>query len=185
MLWAYAVHVGCGLGACVEAAHEPKLRCAVSSGRAATSIVTLHPVIHAGYFTTLCLVGSARGFTRLAMLLRCAWRGPATTRQLALAGMLSLSNTRQRVRLAPRIHGTQNMQQVLLTPCNTTARVTCAKISRHAKHAASPHRGRRGRGRCDGWRWRRERATSADGLWTSCAASCERIVLRAQRRCGS
>jgi hypothetical protein len=38
-------------------------------------------------------------------------------------------STRQRVRLAPRFHGTQNMQQVLLTPCDTTARVTCANVA--------------------------------------------------------
>jgi hypothetical protein len=71
-------------------------------------------------------------------------------------------------------HGTQNMQQVLLTPCDTTVRETCAKISRHAKHAASfaqePGRARSsqvGRGRGDGWRWRRERAT---GIYPAYAA---------------
>ncbi len=68
-------------------------------------------------------------------------------RRLLLQASPPADRDRQRVRLAPRFHGTQNMQQVLLTPCDTTARVTCAKSSRHAKHAASPHRGRRGRGR--------------------------------------
>jgi hypothetical protein len=86
------------------------------------------------------------------------------------------ATTRQRVRLAPRVHGTQNMQQVRTAPethltsrpCgwlavagggggderlartprpvragnHTTARETYAKSSRHAKHAASPHRTR-------------------------------------------
>jgi hypothetical protein len=76
----------------------------------------------------------------------CRWRrGETSDRRRNGALVLAQMKARRELR-HPRFHGTQNMRHVLLTPCDTTARETCAL-------RLAPARGgccRRARGRCRG-----------------------------------